>query len=49
MSGSFAPVPLEDFEPGSMGQISQATWANFICRSRYPVVAFFHIFFKVRA
>ena len=34
--------------PGSLGSITPVTWTNFICRSRHPVAAFFHIAFKVR-
>ena len=35
--------------PGTMGTLTPVTWTNFICRSRHPVAAFFHIAFKVRA
>jgi hypothetical protein len=34
--------------PGTLGTITPVTWTNFICRSRHPVAAFFHIAFKVR-
>ena len=34
--------------PGSLGTLTPVTWTNFICRSRHPVAAFFHIAFKVR-
>jgi len=41
--------PESEFTPGSLGQIpGPVTWSNFICRSKHPLAAFFHIAFKVR-
>lgn len=38
-----------ELQPGSLGQIpGPVTWTNFICRSKHPLAAFFHIAFKVR-
>ncbi len=51
MPNEFVPVATDEFgEPsrGSMGQLTPTTWSNFLCRSRHPVAAFFHIAFKVR-
>jgi hypothetical protein len=41
--GTFGGPP-----PGSLGAMTPVTWTNFICRSRHPFAAFFHIAFKVR-
>ena len=56
-TSDFMPVSTSEFvagsfeaPAGSLGALSApTTWSNFICRSRHPGAAFFHIAFKVRA
>lgn len=45
LMGSMASAPAI----GTMGQIGETTWRNFICRSSHPFAAFFHLIFKAAA